>query len=573
MKKRVIIIVSAVLAAAVLAGLAFFIIGADDGAPSVNIKAKNLAFKNGVYLMFAVECERVPAGAEKGLLIWRSAQDEYTYENAETVLTDSYVEKISGTDCDVYLYSDLAARHMTDTVYTVAYVKSGGDTYYSKPVKYSVLQYAYNKLGRTGTATADKTLQAMLLDMLTYGAKAQIYDKYKPDRPADADFYQVRAVGGVLEDGFDSGLYLPGDRVTLTAPETAPDGGGFLRWQDSAGRLAGADTVCTVTVGRANEVYTAVYGEAVSSGLAYTPADDGTCLVSGVGSCTDSRIVIPVHGPDGRVVSGIADNAFTGKPITAVTIPATVTSIGKSAFNRCGSLKDVYYAGSTAGWESIEKGALNASLTSAALHPGVTAETYTVIFADEDGTELGRAEGLLSGEDAALPADPVRDGYTFIGWSGSARNVTSDRTLTARYAEGSGLVIAAGQAEAAAGGDVEVAVDVFNNPGILGMTLTLSYDDSMLTLTGVTQGSALRELTFTPPARPGSGSKYLWDGGELRPEDVTNGPALILHFSVSADTPAGEYGISLSYTDGAIVDNDLQPIDARAVSGSVTVTD
>ena len=54
--------------------------------------------------------------------------------------------------------------------------------------------------------------------------------------------------------------------------------------------------------------------------------------------------------------------------LTTVTIPDSVTKIGYRTFDECNSLTDVYYSGSGGQWQSIEGGAHNEPLTSAAKH-------------------------------------------------------------------------------------------------------------------------------------------------------------------------------------------------------------
>lgn len=73
--------------------------------------------------------------------------------------------------------------------------------------------------------------------------------------------------------------------------------------------------------------------------LEYVSNGNGTCTVAGIGSVTDTCIIIPEKSPSGEVVTNIGERAFYGNVrINAVQIPSTVTHIGEMAFGRCGSL-------------------------------------------------------------------------------------------------------------------------------------------------------------------------------------------------------------------------------------------
>ena len=81
---------------------------------------------------------------------------------------------------------------------------------------------------------------------------------------------------------------------------------------------------------------------AFSEGLAYTSNGDGTCYVSGIGTCTDNDVVIPAEAPNGDKVTAIASSAFENcDSLTSVEIPDSVTKIGYSAFSGCKSLASV----------------------------------------------------------------------------------------------------------------------------------------------------------------------------------------------------------------------------------------
>lgn len=80
-----------------------------------------------------------------------------------------------------------------------------------------------------------------------------------------------------------------------------------------------------------------------SSGLAFIDYnDDGYAAVSGIGSCTDTVIVIPELAPSGLPVKEISMQAFQGcTDLVEISIPDAVGYIGMEAFMNCTSLKKI----------------------------------------------------------------------------------------------------------------------------------------------------------------------------------------------------------------------------------------
>ena len=75
------------------------------------------------------------------------------------------------------------------------------------------------------------------------------------------------------------------------------------------------------------------------NGLVYRSNGDGTCSVTGIGTCEAVEIKIPAKSPLGDTVTSIGDRAFEDcYEIMTVTIPATVKTIGTGAFRGCGGL-------------------------------------------------------------------------------------------------------------------------------------------------------------------------------------------------------------------------------------------
>ena len=171
-------------------------------------------------------------------------------------------------------------------------------------------------------------------------------------------------------------------------------------------------------------------------------------------------------------VTSIGDAAFSGcRGLTSVTIPNSVTSIGEGAFSSCSGLTSVTIGNSVT---SIGYGAFascNKIQEVTAYMPTPPAATtcglnqtvctlyvpagyistysntlwwedfasiraidadYVVTFVDWDGTVLASV-GVAAGEAATAPADPVRVGYTFIGWDSDFSCVIEDMTVTALY--------------------------------------------------------------------------------------------------------------------------------------------
>lgn len=114
-----------------------------------------------------------------------------------------------------------------------------------------------------------------------------------------------------------------------------------------------------------------------SLGLAYTVNyDNVSCTITGIGSCTDTEVVISDY-IDGYKVTALSSNAFQNCiHLTEIVLPLTLETIGTRAFSGCSSLekieihnsvisigeyafsdctllKDVYYIGNVEDWCKI----------------------------------------------------------------------------------------------------------------------------------------------------------------------------------------------------------------------------
>ena len=130
-------------------------------------------------------------------------------------------------------------------------------------------------------------------------------------------------------------------------------------------------TACS-TPGDANNGGTQNY----SKGLAYAANEDGkTCTISGIGTCKDTKVVIP-ETVEGYTVTSIGEFAFSSCiELESVVIPDSVISIGDNAFSACIALESVVIPDSVT---SIGEFAFSScySLTSVVIGNSVTSIGY-----------------------------------------------------------------------------------------------------------------------------------------------------------------------------------------------------
>lgn len=409
-----------------------------DAEPVLNVKGYNITLKDSIYLKYAIQAENTDSVK---MLLWNGPRDSYELGTQDKILESSSSEVVSGVECLVFVENGLAMKQMTDVIYARPVATVNGTNYYGEVVKYSILQYAYNKLGKTGTATTNTAFRDLLNSMLTFGANAQRYLGYRTDSLADSAFFQVKVEGGVLDDGFTAGLYQTGNDVQITAPSTNEDGLAFNHWENSAGANIGTTAKLNITVGNKNETYTSVYAKgeepqrpAFSEGLEIESDGEEATVIS-IGDCSDDFVVIP-DTYENVPVTSIDASAFAGESFSTVFIPVSVESIGRRAFNNCTSLKDVYYEGTQAQWGAIVLGTYNEPLKAATIHytsyGPAPVKMFTVTFKDDAGNVL-KTEQVKQGESATPPTAPEKPGFTFTGWNGSYTDVTADSEVIASY--------------------------------------------------------------------------------------------------------------------------------------------
>ena len=135
-------------------------------------------------------------------------------------------------------------------------------------------------------------------------------------------------------------------------------------------------------------------------------------------------------------VDEVCPSAFNGcTNLKSVTLEKGIRIININAFNNCSKLTDVKYNGYKTDWEKVRVNTtgndtltskvqylcdINFDLNGGTINGSSTMATQTV-YSNE---KLGTAKCYPNGQPFVVPSDPVREGYTFLGWYTQAEGGT-----------------------------------------------------------------------------------------------------------------------------------------------------
>lgn len=196
-------------------------------------------------------------------------------------------------------------------------------------------------------------------------------------------------------------------------------------------------------------------------------------------------------------------------------------------------------------------------------------KTYTVTFKDWDGMVIKTEEVVQNGS-ANPPVSPTKEGYLFSGWDKSYMKINNDTEVIAVYRENivNPTIYIEGKA-AAENDNVEVLVNIKNNPGIAGAMLQLKYDENLI-LEKAEPGDAFLRLQYTKPGEYRTPCIFIWDSENE--ESSEDGNVLTLFFKVKNTAKKGErLNVSCSYRTGDIYDYDLKDINIDVINGYIFV--
>ena len=131
------------------------------------------------------------------------------------------------------------------------------------------------------------------------------------------------------------------------------------------------------------------------------------------------------------------------------------------------------------------------------------------------------------------------------------------------YAEGTPTIRVSDAGEAARGAEVSVTISMENNPGIMGFSLAVSYDETRLSLVSLEKGSLTSSEFWTV-----NGARATWVASS---DIIYNGVFLTANFTVLDDAPLGDAAVTISYQPGDIANYNEEEVNFEVVAGGVTV--
>lgn len=244
---------------------------------------------------------------------------------------------------------------MADVIYAEPYALKGGVYYYGKTIEYSVAAYASRRLGfYHGVAgSTNENFINLLNAMVNYGTLAQKYFNYNVDN--------------LMSDVVSAGKHATLTHIEALAP-TCTEAGHAEYWQCECGQLfADADGKTTLDaiptlapLGHDLVTDTCTHCTRCnyrkpSDGLVYTlNADGASYSVTGIGTATDTFIVIAPEY-NSLPVTAIGANAFYNQSqVIGVETPASIDFVGEYAFCGC-KLGEIDFKGNLSTWVNIEK--------------------------------------------------------------------------------------------------------------------------------------------------------------------------------------------------------------------------
>lgn len=313
--------------------------------------------------------------------------------------------------------------------------------------------------------------------------------------------------------------------------------------------------------------------------------EGGILIPDTIPHCTEGVLVesIDILGPDTVLINSENEYAYVLAPDDVWIDWAMWSIVSGDSLAEIGKYTGILKTKNTEGEVVIRASALDDS--------GVYEEktiviksafdyTLTVISSDDTmGTVSGGCK-YRAGATATITATP-KEGYEFVKWNdgdtSASRTVTvnADKTYTATFKK---KVVSADAANfyisnisAQAGEYATIAVNVSNNPGISGFTISVAFSNSVFEfdsiavnsdiISSITDNVIVKDNVCIVTATYFSANGDFTDNGEL----------FGIKLKVRENAEPGEYAVGLKIKESDVCNNDLALVPFDTVDGSIEI--
>ena len=126
-------------------------------------------------------------GAELVEAGYQNLRVKLELNGTETTITEYTIDN----DKYVFEFADVAPQWINDTISATLYAELNGETVQSDVLEYSVAKYCYTVLQNYTTDEYANT-RTLMVDLLNYGAAAQVYAEYKVDNLSNAALTDIQ---------------------------------------------------------------------------------------------------------------------------------------------------------------------------------------------------------------------------------------------------------------------------------------------------------------------------------------------------------------------------------------------
>ncbi len=313
--------------------------------------------------------------------------------------------------------------------------------------------------------------------------------------------------------------------------------------------------------------------------------EGGILIPDTIPHCTEGVLVesIDILGPDTVLINSENEYAYVLAPDDVWIDWAMWSIVSGDSLAEIGKYTGILKTKNTEGEVVIRASALDDS--------GVYEEktiviksafdyTLTVISSDDTMGTVSGGGKYRAGATATITATP-KEGYEFVKWNdgdtSASRTVTvnADKTYTATFKK---KVVSADAANfyisnisAQAGEYATIAVNVSNNPGISGFTISVAFSNSVFEfdsiavnsdiISSITDNVIVKDNVCIVTATYFSANGDFTDNGEL----------FGIKLKVRENAEPGEYAVGLKIKESDVCNNDLALVPFDTVDGSIEI--